>query len=151
MPSRLVVCIICFAIVFDGFLASALTAERGGGEKCPSFRIRSHLKSASHKPLHPLFADYDDVGIEDFAPRESDGGGGGLTGGAVALAVVLFLVLVATGAFLIWAFVEQKFCFGRKNAQDYSAIRLRQQQRPPSARRSGRVQVRFATCGTGLL
>lgn len=69
----------------------------------------------------PLFAVYD-VGIEDMIPRED---GSRITGGTIALAVVLFLVLVATGAFLVWTFVEQKFCFGRKNAQDYSAIRLR--------------------------
>ena len=58
-------------------------------------------------------------------PREDEAGGPRLTGGNIALAVVLFLVLVATGAFLVWTFVEQKFCFGRKNAQDYSAVRLR--------------------------
>ena len=58
-------------------------------------------------------------------PREDEAGGPRLTSGTIALAVVLFLVLVATGAFLVWTFVEQKFCFGRKNAQDYSAVRLR--------------------------
>ena len=80
--------------------------------------------------IHPLFAVYD-VGIEDMIPREgggSDGRGPRLTGGTIALAVVLFLVLVATGAFLVWTFVEQRLCFGRKNAQDYSAIRLRKMQ-----------------------
>lgn len=64
-----------------------------------------------------------DVGIiEDMVPKE-DGGGPQLTGATIALAVVLLLVLVATGAFLVWTFVEQKFCFGRGNAHDYSAIR----------------------------
>ena len=58
-----------------------------------------------------------------MVPKEDGGGGPQLTGATIALAVVLFLVLVATGAFLVWTFVEQKFCFGRGNAHDYSAIR----------------------------
>ena len=52
MPSRLVVCIICFAIVFDGFLARLNCGA--GGEKCPSFRIRSHLKSESQTASSPF-------------------------------------------------------------------------------------------------
>ena len=108
--------------------------------RCDAARCRGEEENASRSALdlissvtnrfttiHPLFAVYD-VGIEDMIPREDEAGGPRLTGGTIALAVVLFLVLVATGAFLVWTFVEQRLCFGRKNAQDYSAIRLRKMQ-----------------------